>query len=163
MGCNCDHVQHDWLGRLPWKMQTVMNQGLRAPDTHFCKAIKIICRWMRGVLLQNADENHTFMCRKDKLPALEDVENEINYCSVHFATHFLYALEIISYKHPTVEVRIQAEKYYRGIASELWHFNIETEHELDLRLSDVDRKPVSKPCPVEQKDPYIRGGLGWFS
>ena len=155
----CDHVQHKWLSDLPWKMQTVVNQGLRAPDTHYCRAIKIICRWMRGVVLQNADKNHTFMCEKKTLPEIEDIENEINYCSVHFATHFVYALEIIAYKHPEDCIKRIAQKYYNKIVSELWHFNIESEFDLDTRLADVDRKPVIKECPKdESKDRYLRIG-----
>lgn len=153
------HVQHKWLSKISWKMQTVVNQGLRAPDTHFCKSLKILCRWMRSVVLQNADKNHTFMCSKLGLPSLEELEHELNYCSVHFATHFLYALEIISYKHPESCIRDIAIQYYGGILSELWHLHIETEQELDIRLSDVDRQPIIKECPKDpKKDKYINLG-----
>ena len=79
------YVQRTWLSKLSWKMQTVVNQGLRAPDTHFCKNVKIMCRWLRSIVLQNADKDHTFMCSKTKLPAIEKMEHELNYCSVHFA------------------------------------------------------------------------------
>ena len=153
----CDHVQHKWLSDIPWKMQTVVNQALRAPDTHYCRALKILCRWMRSVCLQNADKNHTFMCKKKQLPELADIENEINYCSVHFATHLVYGLEIIAYKHDDPEIRSIAMKYYSGIVCELWHFRSETEDRLDIRLSDVDRKPKIKECPKDEKDdPYLR-------
>lgn len=154
---DADYVQHRWVSTLPWKMQTVLNQGLRAPDTHFCRSIKIVCRWMRSVVLRNADKNHTFMCRKDELPLIEDLENEINYCSVHFATHFVYALEIVAGKHPDREIGRIAFNYYRGIVAELWHFNLETNKELDIRLADVDREPVIPECPVdESEDTYLR-------
>ena len=165
----CDHVQSPWLSSISWKQQTVVNQGLRAPDTHYCKAIKIICRWMRGVCLQNADKDHTFMCKKKDLPDLDDIDNEINYCSTHFANHFVYALEIIGYKHQDEDVRRIAMNFYRGIVAELWHFNIETEAELDRRLADVNRpkrevrtirpegEQITQSCPVdEQDDPYLR-------
>lgn len=152
-----EYVQRPWISVLPWKMQTVLNQGLRAPDTHYCRAIKIVCRWMRSVVLQNADKDHTFMCSKKELPVIEDIENEINYCTVHCATHFLYAIEIIAYKHPDKETRRIALNYYRGIAAELWHFNLETEKELDVRLADVDRAPIVPDCPVdESRDSYLR-------
>jgi len=155
----CDHVQHKWVSALPWKMQTVINQGLRAPDTHFCKHVKLVCRWMRGVVLQNADKDHTFMCSKKDLPSLEDIENEINYCSMHYTTHFCYALEIIAYKYPLTDkknmnVRQIAMNYYRGIVAELLHFGIETEEDMSIRLADVGREPIKK-CPVN--DPYVRG------
>lgn len=155
----CDHVQHKWLSELPWKMQTVINQGLRAPDTHFCKQVKLVCRWMRGIVLQNADKNHTFMCDKKELPTVEELEHELNYCSVHFATHFLYALEIVAYYHPEASIQIQALRYYSGIVNELWHFNIENKTQLDTRLADVDRQPVIKECPKDEKmDKYIANG-----
>jgi len=153
----CDHVQQEWLSKLSWKLQTVINQGLRAPDTHYCRAMKIVCRWMRMVVLQNADEKHTFMCKKKELPTVEDIENEINYCTVHCATHFLYALEIIGYYHSDENIKQIAMNYYRGIVQELWHFKIESYNELEIRLSDVDRKPKTKPCPTkEENDSYLK-------
>jgi hypothetical protein len=155
----CDHVQHYWLSDLSWKMQTVINQGLRAPDTHFCKNIKILCRWMRGIVLQNADKDHTFMCNKIKMPTIEELEHELNYCSVHFATHFLYCMEIIAYYHPEDSIRKTAYRYYEGIVGELWHLRIETESKLDIRLADVDREPTIKECPKDSKqDKYINYG-----
>lgn len=151
----CDHVQHKWLSELSWKMQTVINQGLRAPDTHFCKKIKLLCRWMRGVVLQNADKEHTFMCSKKEIPSLEDIENELNYCSMHYTTHFIYSLEIIAYRHPEQKTRQIAMNYYRGIVAELLHFGLETEQEMNIRLSDVGRTPIIKECPIN--DPYTSG------
>lgn len=140
-------------------MQTVVNQGLRAPDTHFCKNLKIVCRWMRSVVLQNADKNHTFMCSMAELPKLEELEHELNYCSVHFATHFLYAVEIVAYKHSDQDVRAIAYSYYSRIVSELWHLRVETEKNLNIRLSDVDREPEIKECPKDAKnDKYIYRG-----
>lgn len=154
-----EYVQYTWLSKLPWKMQTVINQGLRAPDTHFCKNIKIVCRWLRSIILQNADKDHTFMCSRTDLPLVEELEHGINYCSVHFATHFLYALEIVGYKHKEEHVRNIAYRYYDGIVNELWHLHIEKEEELDVRLSDVDRQPTVKEClKDERKDKYINLG-----
>ena len=154
---NCNHVQYHWLNELSWKLQTVINQGMRAPDTHFCKGIKNVCRWIRTLVLQNADSKHTFMCVKEGLPTIEDIENELNYCSVHFATHFLYALEIIAYTHPDAGIRQTAMNYYRGVVHELWHFNLETKEQMFIRLSDVDR-PVEPPkCPKNDSyDSYLR-------
>lgn len=160
-------VQKLWLFVLPWKMQTVINQGLRAPDTHFCKDLKIVCRWMRAVVLNNADDDHAFMCRKKELPSFMDLQNELNYCSMHFATHFLYSLEIIGYKHPNQEIRDIAFGYYSNIVEGTYHFNLEKEKELDIRLSDKEEvqtlkdlvetsKKVDKPpkiCPTY--DPYV--------
>jgi hypothetical protein len=159
-------VQKSWLFVLPWKMQTVVNQGLRAPDTHYCEHVKNVCRWLRAVVLCNADDDHTFMCRQEKLPVFLDLQNELNYCSMHFTTHFFYSLEIVAYKHPNKEVRDIAFGYYSNIVEGCYHFNLETEKELDIRLSDKEEaqtlgelvktsKEADKPpkvCPAY--DPY---------
>jgi len=159
----------EWVNELPWKMQTVMVQGLRAPDTHFCKNMKDICRWMRSLVFHNADKNHTFMCEKNKrLPQWSDIENEINYCSLHCATHFIYALEIIAYKYPLEKGRSNLAMYlYEGLVHHMCHFAIETEDELDVRLSDVEERPElciaicrpepepePKTCPSGRADNY---------
>lgn len=156
-------VQRPWLYYLPWKMQTVINQGLRAPDSIFSPKIKIVGRWMRSVCLCNADKNHTFMCKKIDLPTWEDLDNEFNYLTIHFATHFLYALEIIGYKHPDPDVRKTAKTLYEGLVNLQMHLNIEREEDLDRRLADVSKKelpdifkeaPQPKVCPTN--DRYIR-------
>ena len=152
-------VIQQWVTLLPWKMQTVIIQGLRAPDTHFCEGVKNVCRWMRSVVLNNADKSHTFMCTKQHMPNVEDLENELNYCSFHFVSHFLYALEIISYKHPDSVVRRIAGRYYVGFVEEMSHLKVESEEQLDVRLSDVEEKvePEIEPvieCPVGRRDTY---------
>ena len=147
-------VQQLWTLELPWKMQTVMLQGLRAPDTHFCKNIKTVSRWLRSIILNNADNNHTFMCRIEKLPDWTDLENELNYCSLHFVTHFLYALEIVHYKHPDELIRRHAGKFYWGIVREMCHFEPEREKELDVRLADVENVPDMKELVVKLIDTY---------
>jgi len=155
-------VQRPWLYYLPWKMQTVVNQGLRAPDSAFAPKIKIICRWMRSVCLSNADENHTFMCRKESLPSYEDINHELNYLTLHFVTHFLYALEIIGYKHPDEEIKQTAFNLYKNVVELHMHFMVESEQRLNTRLADVSKKkmpdvfreaPRPKICPT--KDIYI--------
>ena len=161
-------VQAWWTLQLSWKKQTVMLQGLRAPDTHFCKNIKIVSRWLRSIVLNNADKNHSFMCRKNSMPEWEDLENELNYCSLHFTTHFLYCLEIVGYKHPDKEIRKIAFNYYEALVHYMCHFNIETEKELDTRLDDMEEVPtlasifykdvkptdIAKVC--SKRDQYLR-------
>jgi len=143
-------------------MQTVINQGLRAPDSRFSPKVKIVARWMRSVCLSNADKDHTFMCRKDSIPTWEELDNEINYLTVHYVTHFIYALEIIAYKHPETKVRNNAMTLYAGLVKLQMHFEIESEEALDQRLADVNEKvmpdifkeaPKIQKCPIN--DTYI--------
>lgn len=134
-------VLQQWVWELPWKMQTVLIQGLRAPDTHYCDGIKLLCRWMRAVVLSNADKNHTFMCSQKELPAWDKLDHEINYCSFHQLTHFLYAMEIIAYKHLDTEIKKTAWDYYAGLTRHVMHFEVESEEDLDTRLKDQEEVP----------------------
>lgn len=110
-------------------------------------------------MLNNADDDHSFMCRKKDLPTFEDLTNELNYCSMHFATHLFYALEIIGYKHPDQDVRSIAFGCYSNIVEGVYHFNPETEKELDVRLADVKEVErigaVLKPLKEAEKAPKV--------
>lgn len=128
-------VLHDWVGNLAWKMQSVLISAQRGPDSHFCPNIKSLTKWVRRTCQQNADPSHTFMADV-ALPSLEELEYELEYCTMHFTFHLLYGLEIIAYKHPDPIVRQKAMFYYRGIIEEILHFNIESEQQMDLRLLD---------------------------
>ena len=111
------------------------------------------------MVLNNADDDHSFMCRKKGMPTFSDLTNELNYCSMHFATHLLYALEIIGYKHPDQKIRGVAFGYYTNIVEGVYHFNPETEKELDVRLSDVKEAEkigvVLKPLKESEKPPKV--------
>jgi hypothetical protein len=155
-------VQRPWLYNLPWKMQTVINQGLRAPDSRFSPKVKIVARWLRSICICNADSNHTFMCRKDSIPGWAELDNEINYLTLHYVTHFIYAIEIVAYKHPNEEVQAIAMELYEGLVKYQMHFEIESEDAMDTRLADVDDKvmpdifaeaPRPPKCPIN--DSYI--------
>ena len=128
-------VIHDWVGTLPFKVQSVLISAQRGPDTHYCEKVKAITKWIRRTCQQNADPGHSFMAEV-KLPTLDDIEYELEYCTLHFVFHFVYGLEIMAYKHPDKSIRDQAMYYYKGISEEILHFNIETEDQLDKRLVD---------------------------
>lgn len=128
-------VLHDWVGALSWKMQSVLISAQRGPDSHFCPNVKSLTKWVRRTCQQNADPSHTFMANV-KLPSLDDLEYELEYCTMHFTFHLLYGLEILAYKHPESEIRDKAMFYYKGIIEEILHFNIESEEQMDSRLFD---------------------------
>lgn len=130
-----DKVLLDWVGDLPYKVQSVLVSAQRGPDSHFCPKIKSLTKWVRRVCQVNADPSHSFM-EVAPLPTLDDIEYELEYCTMHYVLHFSYGLEIISYKHPDEEVRKQAFYYYKGIVEELFHFNIENEEQFKSRLVD---------------------------
>jgi hypothetical protein len=128
-------VLQDWVGLLPYKVQSVLVSAQRGPDSHFCPNLKSITKWIRRTCQINADPSHTFMA-DIPLPTIDEIEYELEYTTMHFIFHFVYGLEIIAYKHPDQVVKDIAMKYYKGIIEEIMHFNIETEQQLDKRLVD---------------------------
>lgn len=128
-------VLQDWVEALPWKMQSVLISAQRGPDSHYCPNVKALTKWVRRTCQQNADPSHTFMANV-ALPTLDDLEYELEYCTMHFTFHLLYGLEIMAYKHPERNIRDKAMFYYKGIIEEILHFNIESERQMDGRLFD---------------------------
>lgn len=129
-------VLRDWMGDLPWKMQSVILSALRGPDTQYSPNLKKVVRWMRVTTQNNADPSHSYM-QQEPLPSLDDIEKEVVFSNLHYVTHLLHAIEIIGYKHPDKGVAKTAREYYEGIAREFFHLNPETESQLEERLKDV--------------------------
>jgi len=128
-------VLQDWMGRLSWKQQSVIISSLRGTDTGSCQQIKKINKWMRGITQNNADTSSPYM-QEEKLPLLEDIEKEFEFCSVHYIIHFLQGLEIIGYNHPDTKIADIAKNYYYGLAQEVLNLNPETKGQLEERLRD---------------------------
>lgn len=128
-------VLQDWMGRLSWKQQSVIISSLRGADTGYCPQIKKINKWMRGITQNNADISSQYM-QEEKLPILENIEKEFEFCSVHYAIHFLQGLEIIGYNHPNDEISNMAKNYYYNLVEKVLHLNPETKEQLEERLED---------------------------
>jgi len=125
----------DWTSELSFKQQSVLLSSLRGPDHTYCPNIKKVTKWIRGILQNNADPSKNYMARGE-LPHPKELEKEIEFCSVHYATHLLHALEIIGYKHSDEMVSGQANRYYTYFTSEIFHLNPETSEQLSKRLED---------------------------
>ncbi len=127
-------VLQDWMAKLPWKQQSVIMSSFRGPDLSRPAAIKKLNRWVRTVTQNNADPSTDYM-KKIVLPDIEDLKEEIGYCTMHYYTHFIHALEIIGYNHPDENVREIAKGYYLGLV-DFAHLNPETKEQLNKRLED---------------------------
>ena len=127
-------VQLEWMAALPWKQQSVILSALRGPDSHYCPHIKALTKWLRGITQNNADPDHKYM-KQDPLPSLDDVDQELEYCTTHYALHLMHGLEIIGYKHPNPAIADVARNYYLGWVA-LQHLNPETLGQLEDRLKD---------------------------
>jgi hypothetical protein len=127
-------VLQEWMGKLPWKQQSVILSSLRGPDTNRPINVKKITRWLRGITQNNADPSTDYM-KKLELPNLNDLKEELEFCTVHYFCHLLHTFEIIGEMHPDKEIRIIAKNYYIGLVDAL-HLNPETKEQLDERLED---------------------------
>ncbi len=131
---NKGFVLQAWMAELPWKQQSVIFSSLRGPDLSRPIAVKKLNRWLRSVTQNNADPSTEYM-KKIVLPKIEDLKEEVGYCTMHYFTHLLHALEIIGYNHPDKSVRDVGQKYYFGLV-DFAHLNPETKEQLNKRLED---------------------------
>jgi hypothetical protein len=129
-----EKVLQDWMADLSWKQQSTLLSSLRGPDNYKTIYLKKINKWIRKITQNNADPSNNYM-KQEELPDLEDICSEIEYCSLHYALHLLYGLEIISYKHPDKPISSKAEYYYQGILKK-FHLNPETKEQMEERLKD---------------------------
>lgn len=138
---------------LTYMQQTVIITAMRAPDgikKHH--PIKTLSRWLRRCVLRSAFDGRvlwdpyeegggSFMgpCKTTEVTGIDHaVELYIqsgDEIPLHFFFHFMQAVEILGYKYPDRVVRLWWQKVYHRLVA-FCHLNIETEIELDRRLSD---------------------------
>lgn len=129
-------VLQEWVQDLPWKMQSVLIAAMRGPDHTHTVEIKKLSRWLRITCQENADPRHTFMEGGDS----PDVQrkalfDELEFCTWHYMSHLLYALEIVAYRGPSTDTGRFANYWYVSIVQEM-HLNMETEERMNERLQD---------------------------
>src|SRR6266446_9166498 len=101
-------VLQSWVEKLPLRMQSTLILGLRGTDTHSCPNIKIIQRWLRGLAFKpgNPDNvrewmyDHQSQGLPERIVEKGPVAKELEFCSQHFYSHLMHALEVVGYMHP---------------------------------------------------------------
>lgn len=129
-------VLQDWLVRLPIRMQSTLILGLRGPDTHAAPGIKTITRWLRGLAFKpgNPDNVKEFMHSvPNEIVEKGTTARELEFCTQHFYSHLMHAIEVIAYKHPNVEVAKIALDRYRAMCA-AFHLPNESSEEFEDRL-----------------------------
>lgn len=144
-----------WVQKAPWKMQSILLSGLRAPDAK-TEAVKQICRWMRAQCQYNADTSKGYM---GKYPWMEELEryatgcgslqtnplvsslidramDELEYLPCHYVHHFADALRVVAIYHPKEHRRMFADMVHKEIAVEIFHFHPESTTEFVRRHRD---------------------------
>ena len=127
-------VLQDWMVNLPWKQQSVILSSLRGPDTSRPINVKKITRWLRSTTQYDADSSTDYM-KKLELPTPDELNEALEYCTIHYVCHLMHSLEIIGYNHPDESTRKIASNYYLGLVKAL-HLNPETKEQLNKRLED---------------------------
>lgn len=128
------YVLKGWLSELPLVMQATVLTGIRGSDQVRDDISKSVIRWMRRKIINNGRAGGKFV-RDDKLPDEKEFGQAVEYTSMHFVSHLSHVLQIIAYKHPEVETRKIAMKYYVRLCEKM-HCQPETENHMDIRLSD---------------------------
>ena len=132
-------VLKPWVMEMPWKMQSILLSGLRAPDVK-TDATKRICRWMRALTQNNADPSKGYMEPQSMDQELLDkCMDELEYLPCHYVHHFADALRVLSLyyldeaSYPVTEnahlvtaecsaIRSFAYRVHFYVAEEIFHF-----------------------------------------
>lgn len=133
-------VLKPWVEAAPWKMQSILLSGLRAPDAP-TKVVKKICRWMRALSQNNADPSKGYMEAQDwhslarrvrpeahisrseaEQVIIEACMDELEYLPCHYVHHFADALRVVALYYPLtgpdgkefpLEQAVEHERVYR--------------------------------------------------
>lgn len=144
-----DSVYQDWLLESPWKFQSILSNGLRAPDT-VTKAVKKCVRWMRTKCCHNADplKPDCYMSAPEMNEELiQQALDELEYLPCHYVHHLADAMRIVALRHPDVSVRQAAWRLHFLIAEEIFHFVPESDGEFIERHRD--KRAVAAPNQTE--------------
>ena len=150
-----------WLMEIPIRMQSTLILGLRGPDTHVCPNVKKIQRWMRGLAFVpgNPDNVKEFMTHISDLPELTEkgpLAMELEFCSQHFYSHLMHALEVIAYQHPGVSEAEEATYLFKGMCS-LFHLPVETIDHFEQRLCTREWPKGEQPLDFQQAVSMLDG------
>lgn len=117
-------VYQDWFHQMPWKMQSIFSNGLRAPDAKTTET-KGLVRWMRTKACHDADPNKPDCYMK--APSIDEsfiirAGKELEYLPCHFVHHLADAMRVLALYHPDPETKRIAYATHFHIAEELFHF-----------------------------------------
>jgi hypothetical protein len=137
-------VFKEWVVELPWRMQSVLMTATRGPDGPMrYPNIKVLNRWTRDKLFNDADPANPFIIHPDdphpcELSVITELGKELEYTTVHYYSHVIHALEIIAYEHPEFPVQDSAYRLYYELGPVLMHMKPEQKHEHAARLGRTE-------------------------
>lgn len=160
---NC--VVQDWLSNIPLRMQSVLLLGLRGPDTHKATEVKKFSRWLRGLVFVpgNPDNVAEFM-RVENPPLIvekSDVAKELEFCTQHYYSHLMHALEVVAYCHPDPKIKNVAFIRFEQMCL-LLHLPVESSKDFHNRLGMRAWPGIKQPRTAEEAFEQVRR-YGTFS
>jgi len=130
-------VLQPWLEKIPIRMQSTLILGLRGPDTHKAPNVKVITRWLRGLAFKPGNPDNMLEFMHKGLPPIiiekGEAAKELEFCTQHFYSHLMHALEVVAYTHPVAETADWSFKLYKSMCS-LFHLPTENASQFQGRL-----------------------------
>ena len=122
-------VLQPWLEQIPIRMQSTLILGLRGPDTHAAPNVKAIGRWLRGLAFKPGNPDNVAEFMKADLPERivekGPAAKELEFCSQHYYSHLMHALEVVAMCHPDERAARHAGGLYMDMC-DLMHLPMES-------------------------------------
>ncbi len=138
-------VFKEWFSQNGWKMQSILVNGLRAPDAKTI-GVKKCVRWLRTQACNNADPDKPDCYMSAPVMNEELVQlaiDELEYLPCHYVHHFADAMRIVALFHPSPETREWAWRLHFLVAEEIFHFLPETDDQFRERHRDKTESAAS--------------------
>ena len=146
-------VLQPWVEKLTFMQQSVLITCTRGPDTLEKNHVaKMLLRWFRRCYLYCAFDHKLYTDPYEigggsfTGPCIGRLDNatrkyfqQVDMIPLHFHLHLMHASEILGYKHPDEKTKNWFHSFYRAIVKDM-HLNIETEEQMDYRLSDEESR-----------------------
>ncbi len=136
-------VLHDWVCELGFQMQALLLTAMRGPDeNNKFNAAKALIRYLRGVVIKPAsnwsglnDNDFMWGDYSQFESYAETFWQDHDEYPHHFIMHLIHCAEVVGYKHSDKDIREYWLHFYYN-ACESFHMRMETEYEMNKRLSD---------------------------
>jgi hypothetical protein len=145
-------VLQPWVEEIPIRMQSTLLLGLRGPDTHIAPHLKTITRWLRGVTFKpgNPANVKEFMTSEpEEIVDRGILQKELDFCTYHYWSHLLHALEVVAYRHPSTLVSRIAFDRFQAMCN-LTHVPVESPDSFEHRLYEVAWPGGKQPDTFEE-------------
>jgi len=134
-------VLQSWLEPIPIRMQSTLILGLRGPDTHACPEVKKISRWLRSLTFKPGNPHNVKEFMYAELPPRiiekSPIAKELEFCTQHFYSHLMHALEVVAYCHPDQGISKHAFDLFCDMCF-LFHLSIEPPRLFEERLRTME-------------------------